>query len=58
MALKCTPHIGNYSVYNKRNSLLGVPYSLKSFKYKFPATASKQMISLRLECQKRNKENN
>lgn len=43
MAVNCTPHIGNCTVYNKHDSLLGVPYSLKSVKYIFPATGTKQM---------------
>ena len=37
MALKYTPNIGNYPVYNSYHNLPGALYSLKSFKCIFPS---------------------
>lgn len=54
VAPKCTPSVGNYPVY-RYSDLPGVLYSPESFKRMSAAT--KQTISLRLEWQQRNKEN-
>lgn len=57
MALKCTPDIRNYPVYNNHNSLPGALYSLKTFKRMFAATSHQAKIFLRLEHQQKNEEN-
>lgn len=57
MALKDTPDIGNYPTYNNHSSFTSMLYSLKSFKWMFTALITNQKISLRLEYQKGNEEN-
>lgn len=53
-ALKCTPNIGSFPAFNNHSRLPGTPHPFKSFKCVFVATDQQGNISLRLEPQKSN----
>lgn len=57
MAPKCTPNIGNYLAYNNHNHVLECCILSKVLNTCSQPLTTKQMISLRLQHQKMNEEN-
>ena len=57
MVLKCTPNIENYRAYYNHNSTCCVVFSQNPLNACLQLLTTKQMISLRLEHQKKNEEN-